>query len=410
MANKRKSFYGVREGRIRGVYDTWEGCKAQVDKCTNEYRGFDTRDEAEFYVATGCTLNSDASKTLFAEWTRTRRNRSLAENGSQREKQAENKPRIKNEAFSASQSFFSQVPNFEPDDKADFDEEFGRFASSQNIAPGSHAWRQKRADAVRHEMIFHYSQAVDSDDEDDIKREDEDDTSLPPESQKLKTNLRVYQNMCREVDLEPLDTAAGCITNLNSVLVNIIDYIDAKRNNKPIKVWAPEEFEAFKRYTLAPGKRVSSKDTDELLRPLLQFLRPMNASNKYQNRRYLAEVAREDHASRTTNTIANQEEKSKRCLSVIKEESSPRRGTNAPDYEVISIHGSESDFSSSSRTFSGEIVDLSSSPNSSIEASVVKTSSSHKIGVKRELDSWDDGQDISYREGTPTSVYKRRKF
>ncbi|GAW24957.1 hypothetical protein ANO14919_145540 [Xylariales sp. No.14919] len=44
---------------------------------------------------------------------------------------------VKLEAPDASGSYFSQVPNFRPGDSASFEEEFGRFASSQNITPGS---------------------------------------------------------------------------------------------------------------------------------------------------------------------------------------------------------------------------------------------------------------------------------
>ncbi|KAI0205229.1 hypothetical protein F4808DRAFT_410986 [Astrocystis sublimbata] len=80
---------------------------------------------------------------------------------------------VKPEAFLTSQSYFSQVPNFKPNDDASFEDEFGRFASSQNIIPGSSTWRRQRTKAIYHEIIFHYSQRVKKEDEE--TRGDDDD-------------------------------------------------------------------------------------------------------------------------------------------------------------------------------------------------------------------------------------------
>jgi hypothetical protein len=163
--SKAKNYYGVRKGRIPGVYKNWESCRAQVDKCDNQYRGFETYEEAEFFVATGKTFDSPSGKTVFAEWKCTKLHDSLAENAADMKRiplcgisanNAEKKPRIKLEALDASQSYFSQVPNFEPNNEADFDEEFGRFASSQDIAPGSQAYRQQRTSAIRRTFSSYY--------------------------------------------------------------------------------------------------------------------------------------------------------------------------------------------------------------------------------------------------------------
>jgi hypothetical protein len=61
---------------------------------------------------------------------------------------------VKLEALDALQSYFSQVPNFRPNDDAGFEEEFGRFASSQNITSGSSAWRQQRTKAIRRKLLL----------------------------------------------------------------------------------------------------------------------------------------------------------------------------------------------------------------------------------------------------------------
>lgn len=49
---KKIKFYGVRKGREPGMYFSWEDCKAQVNGFPNaEYKGFDTPEEAENYLA-----------------------------------------------------------------------------------------------------------------------------------------------------------------------------------------------------------------------------------------------------------------------------------------------------------------------------------------------------------------------
>ncbi|KAI1744186.1 hypothetical protein F4680DRAFT_284259 [Xylaria scruposa] len=392
MAKKRKNYYGVREGRIPGVYD-WKGCRAQVEGCANQYHGFNTYDEAEFYVATGKMRNGDNGSRLFAEWKRAQ-----LPNTSFNVVKKEGEPRIKVETFSASQSYFSQVPNFKPDDKADFDDEFGRFASSQNIVPGSQTWRQKRTDAIRHEMVFHYSQKA------YIKEEDEYDLGLSDEEK-----LEVFQNMCREVDLEPLDTIHGCISNLKSVLVNIVDYIDAKRNARPIKVWGPHEFEEFKRYTLSPKKRIdqrTAKSGDGLLAPLLQVLRFDNAARVYQGRRHRAATAREDCASRASGN--NFDCKIEQHLVDIKEELSTIDEIPEQNHEVISIHGTESDYSSP-QPIKEEIADTCPWSPSSIGSSVIEILINSQSEVKRDLHDFLEDQDISENENTPTRMHKRQR-
>ncbi|KAI3332038.1 hypothetical protein HD806DRAFT_178480 [Xylariaceae sp. AK1471] len=414
-----KAYYGVRKGRIPGVYDNWASCKAQVEKCANEYRGFKTYEEAAEYVATGQTVVSNKGSAkqkpkpkrthpppvhlvglgLGSGDEDTQQLRGISVNN------IEIKPPIKLEPLDASQSYFSQVPNFEPDNKADFDEEFGRFASSQNIAPGSKAWRQQRTDAVRHEMIFHYSQKVESDDDDDdVKKEEEN--NLDPLEEKERQMLKTYQNMCREAKLEPLDTIEGCVANLKSVLVNIIDYINAKRNGKPIKVWPPHEFEAFKRYTLDPDRRFhmgTAREGDGFLAALLQVLRPPNAADTYQHRRHRAAIAREDCASRVSSNIPAQ--KTERRLEVIKEEPSASYGQEC---EVISIHGSDSDFSSPPRTIDDDDIaeTFPSSSNSSVTSSVIEVPSSGQTGIKRKY-NLDQGSDASEDELTLTRMHKR---
>ena len=45
---KRKKYYAVVNGRKPVIYSTWEECKAQVNKFSNQkYHGFEAYSEAE---------------------------------------------------------------------------------------------------------------------------------------------------------------------------------------------------------------------------------------------------------------------------------------------------------------------------------------------------------------------------
>ncbi|KAI0117684.1 hypothetical protein GGR51DRAFT_499721 [Nemania sp. FL0031] len=402
MAKKRRSFYGVRVGRIPGVYKGWEDCKAQVNGCKNEFRGFNTRDEAAFWVETGQTCDQSDGKKRFDEWKRAQQP-AISANSVRVVKE----PQVKVENFDASQSYFSQVPNFVPDDRADFDEEFGRFASSQNIQPGSRAWRQERTHAIRHEVMFHYSQA-EPDNKDNIREEDNRRLSnREREVRKHTFELQVLQNMCREVGLEPLSTIKDCREDIKGVLVNIVDYIDAKRTGSPIKVWPPHEFEAFRSYTLSDGKRIDleTAKSDGFLMPLLQELRRANAEDIYQERWERLRKGREGRASRApnNNNIINQQTEQR--LEVIKEEpETPRRSLKlAPEPE--SVYGSESECSSPRSLKEETTVDTGPWSPDSVGSSVIFALTQSEEAAKRGRDS--DEEDISQGERSPTNAHKR---
>ncbi|KAI2618949.1 hypothetical protein GGS26DRAFT_573655 [Hypomontagnella submonticulosa] len=178
----------------------------------------------------------------------------------------------------ASQSYFDGFNNFVPDNKSRFDDEFHRFASSQGIVPGSKDYRRQRTRAIRDELVFHYSprsnrvirnlfatpkpgndlldegQAIDADEAQEATPE-LTQTVLDEEMQ-----LEIYQNMCHAVGIPQELTISECKRVLRGLLVNIIDYIDARRTGKEIKVWDWSEFGEFSAYTLQDGKRI---DKDE---------------------------------------------------------------------------------------------------------------------------------------------------
>ena len=46
-----RKYYGVKKGKITGVFNNWSDCKASVDGCSGaEYKGFSTLEEARTYL------------------------------------------------------------------------------------------------------------------------------------------------------------------------------------------------------------------------------------------------------------------------------------------------------------------------------------------------------------------------
>lgn len=67
----KKNFYAVRTGKVTGIFQTWDECKASVDGYPGaEYKGFPTKEAAKEYLAGGTTKktveissNNTAQKT-----------------------------------------------------------------------------------------------------------------------------------------------------------------------------------------------------------------------------------------------------------------------------------------------------------------------------------------------------------
>jgi len=186
-----------------------------------------------------------------------------------------------------SASHFATFDNFVPDGDASFDDEFARLASSQQWAPGSQQYTRQRTIAISQELKLHYfSQARprpstieegdEDEDGDDCGDGDDDADDLPraaePTEEELK--LRGYQALCTEVGISSLpDTIGECTKALKNTLVNIIDLINVRRcPGTKVSVW--DDFEAFRRYTLQPKRRISLEDAKgTVLESLLQTLR-----------------------------------------------------------------------------------------------------------------------------------------
>lgn len=148
----------------------------------------------------------------------------------------------------SSQSYFDQFADFRPDSTAAFEDEFSRCMSSQGVLPSSQEYRKERTVAISHELKFLYSQPLQ-----DI--EEGDESEAPAASEKLG----VYQAMCREVGLEAHDNIQDCVNDLRTkVLVNIPDFIDARRTGEKVKVW--DDFNAFRDYTLQDEHRIDLQE------------------------------------------------------------------------------------------------------------------------------------------------------
>lgn len=60
-----KKFYAVRQGKIPGIYDTWDECKKQVNGYKNaEFKGFDNIDEAKNYILNTTTQQVSKSDAI----------------------------------------------------------------------------------------------------------------------------------------------------------------------------------------------------------------------------------------------------------------------------------------------------------------------------------------------------------
>ncbi|RYP10894.1 hypothetical protein DL764_000330 [Monosporascus ibericus] len=176
-------------------------------------------------------------------------------------------------------SFFAQFPDFIPNDSTHFDDEFGRCMSSQGVAPRTTEYRRQRTMAIRHEIKFHYS-----------SQQPSHDSSLSQVEREQAHRLQIYQNMCRAVGLPVHATESACVAALRTVLVNIVDYIDAMRMRRPVEIWT--DFAAFRDYTLDDDKRFDSREAKAdggFLAVLLRRLRESRGGARKRKRNSVTE-------------------------------------------------------------------------------------------------------------------------
>ena len=172
-------------------------------------------------------------------------------------------------------SYFAGIDNFEPDNTASFDDEFKRYISSQDIKPKPVEYRKLRTKAISHELKMHCSPQT-------TLLEDE----LPvSEESEAEFRLNTYQNMCRAIGLPVYETEDECTSALREPLVNIVDFIDAARENRPVKVWT--DWEAFRKYTLKWDKRIDleAAKEDGFVDKLLRWVSKKDGFNRIPKRK-----------------------------------------------------------------------------------------------------------------------------
>ncbi|XXH06168.1 hypothetical protein Hte_012614 [Hypoxylon texense] len=171
----------------------------------------------------------------------------------------------------ASQSYFDQFTNFTPNASAPFEDEFSRLASSQGLVSGSQEFRRERTKAIRNELKYHYSSQPNGTPE-TTEATPKPGKDGPTDQEKLD----IYQSMCREIGIDQRGTIPECKRELKKVLVNIVDYIDARRiPGKKIEIWDWDDFDAFREYSLRDNKRIDrdvAKADGGFLSALLQNL------------------------------------------------------------------------------------------------------------------------------------------
>ncbi|KAI1286515.1 hypothetical protein F5Y03DRAFT_402140 [Xylaria venustula] len=205
---------------------------------------------------------------------------------------------------------------------------------------------------------------------------------------------RTWANAAAKDILQPLNPDRLMIRVYGLIAYyRVLGFGRAQLSDHPDDVWNL-------RYTLAPDKRIDQKEArggDCFLAALLQNLIGSNAAKTYGRRRDAAAIARDQHTNRVSGVISGQRAttrafaiKQESCLGdtdrsvkqkcpVISIHGSESDLTSSPErnlkeesvadggHEVFSIHDSESNFSSPGRTRGEGIVDIRArSPTSSI--------------------------------------------
>lgn len=291
----KTKFYAVHNGKVPGVYNSWPECKAQTNGVSLVFKSFTTYEHATMFYLTGedpasskfygVINEEEPEKTgVYTSWPIAKKAWSGVPGARVKSWKSlvEAKVWLINKGINAHsipffRGHFSQYSDsgFEPDPSADFLQEFDRLASSQGWEPSSQQYKEEKTTAMGKEMYHQIIEPAIA-----IAIAKEEGTELT----KNDETLIGYQTLLQEVGKEPLDSINACFTELkNNTLVNIIDLINARRNDSPVRRWEIHEFGEFKRYTLQPGHTidVNMASKDRFLRPLLQdFSAPRDSSGR----------------------------------------------------------------------------------------------------------------------------------
>ncbi|RYP56156.1 hypothetical protein DL771_012101 [Monosporascus sp. 5C6A] len=268
--------YAVAIGHKPGFYRSWDECRQQVDGFKgNAYRGCQTREQAEKFM-------KDRGAGDFAAFldsqSANRGEPDMASRVKSESSDSQSTLALKTSPYHTQKSRVScretislqDIPTYygpnaqqpqqqpPPSTQMTFKDEWAGIAASQQLAPGSQAWKEGRTMAMqdRLEEIFFEG----------------------------NSELEGFQYMCRAVGVEPGSTTGECKDAMLGVLVNIVDFIDDVRACRPVQVWELEEWDKFRVYTKDPEKRFDlgvAKESDILS----CFLRRLNGSGPRRPRR-----------------------------------------------------------------------------------------------------------------------------
>lgn len=280
--HKKPNYYAVQAGRKPGIYNSWSDCEEQVSGFSNaHFKGFDKYGDALAFVGDAIASNSNATEPEIVDLTRDDTPDSPYESPSTVPVKFEDDAALMPPP--ASQSYFDQFPDFKPNATACFDDEFGRFASSQGIVSGSQEYRRERTKAIRDELKYHYSSQPNH-----VAGTPQTIPELRKGDLTEEEKLDIYQNMCREIGVEPQEGIPECRRELKKVLVNIVDYIDARRvPGQKVEIWDWDDFEEFSEYSLQGHKRIDihiAKADGGFLSALLQKITGNGPSRKKRER------------------------------------------------------------------------------------------------------------------------------
>ncbi|KAH7391715.1 hypothetical protein BKA66DRAFT_607275 [Pyrenochaeta sp. MPI-SDFR-AT-0127] len=221
-------FYAIAKGRKPGIYEFWDedgGAKEQVHRFSDPiYQKFDDRSAAVDYM---------------------------------------NRHGIPLPEIRYFRKTFKQQLNFVPQPTASFNDEFKRFASTQEWESKDHL-RKAKIDAIRDELIHHCLPGGIT-----IDQEDEEEGIILTEGQ----TLQIYQEMCRLAGKPVHNDIDSCILELKRrPFVNILDFIDTFRTGERVHTF--NDWDKFVKYTF-DGRIIDVKyaKENEFLAPLLQNLR-----------------------------------------------------------------------------------------------------------------------------------------
>ncbi|KAF1845572.1 uncharacterized protein K460DRAFT_405826 [Cucurbitaria berberidis CBS 394.84] len=222
-----RKYYAVANGRKPGLYVTWDGeggAKEQVTRFSNaKFKGFENREAAIHYMCKNGFLQDEIKSFGMA---------------------------------------FKALVNFTPRPTAPFEDEFRRYAASQDLYGPE--MRKAKIDAIRDDLIRHFLPNGIT-----VDQEDEEEGIILTEDQTLK----IYQGMCRLAGKHIPGDIDECLWELKSQpFVNIMDFVNTFRTGERVRTF--NSWDDFVNYTVN-GHRIDvqyAKD-NEFLAPLLQDLR-----------------------------------------------------------------------------------------------------------------------------------------